>query len=56
MQPELLHALLLLLQEQQQYDPLADVKPALDRLHVEIDIQDLRVVQVRRKGAKRRHF
>ncbi|CDJ50229.1 hypothetical protein, conserved [Eimeria brunetti] len=31
--------------EQEQYDPVADVKPALDRLHVEIDIQDLRVVQ-----------
>ncbi|XP_026190235.1 uncharacterized protein LOC113146601 [Cyclospora cayetanensis] len=31
--------------EQEQYDPEADVKPALDRLHVDIDIQDLRVVQ-----------
>lgn len=34
-----------LLQVQVPYDALADVKPALDRLHVEIDIQDLRVVQ-----------
>lgn len=34
------------MQDQVPYDAVADVKPALDRLQVEIDIQDFRVVQV----------
>ncbi|KAL8273758.1 hypothetical protein Esti_002358 [Eimeria stiedai] len=34
--------------EQTPYDPVADVKPALDHLQVEIDVQDFRVVQARR--------